>query len=343
MRISKLYIIGIPNNYYGNMEYGSRRRYFEEWSKDTGAELRYLNCDLLSGDQEILKLELDKDITEFKPDTIFVYFNHPINIFDVIKNNKHNSRVVFWHCDPTSIKERWGIHYDEKVVDFLFSCSDVEIYKKELKNTIVSYLPHEVSCDWDVPVYDKDFETDVAFIGQTGTLSPDRFYGDRKRFMKFLFENKVNLSLIPDLRHLPDEEYIEQYYKEYLKNQSGLMNKILGSGKIFLGIDTERVHDMDQYFSNRPFIIMGYGAFYLSFNTKGIEKVFTPGYHIDVFNNFEEGLDKINFYLENPELRNKIAQQGKKLVFEKHLTRHRLQDLIKTIETEIPTFSGYIN
>lgn len=54
------------------------------------------------------------------------------------------------------------------------------------------------------------------------------------------------------------------------------------------------------------------GGFVLSENAPEIEKLFIPGKEIDVFDNNEEFLEKINFYLKNPDIANKIAEKGKK-------------------------------
>ena len=55
---------------------------------------------------------------------------------------------------------------------------------------------------------------------------------------------------------------------------------------------------------------MGSGAFCLSHNFKDIQKDFEIGKHIDVWNNIEELVGKINSYLNEEDKRNEIAKNG---------------------------------
>ena len=64
-------------------------------------------------------------------------------------------------------------------------------------------------------------------------------------------------------------------------------------------------------------------------HTKDIEKEFTPGVHLDTFKTEDEMIEKISFYLDDDNLRTKIAQSGKELVQSKHQFIHRLEIILK--------------
>jgi len=58
------------------------------------------------------------------------------------------------------------------------------------------------------------------------------------------------------------------------------------------------------------------GAFLLTEDSEATRRFFTPGEHIDVFSSPEELSDKVRFYLEHEDVREKIARAGHKHVQE---------------------------
>jgi len=58
------------------------------------------------------------------------------------------------------------------------------------------------------------------------------------------------------------------------------------------------------------FRILASGCFCLSHHYQGIEKDFEIGKHLDTYRDFREMNDKIDFYLNNPEERKRIAKYG---------------------------------
>jgi spore maturation protein CgeB len=338
MKIKRLYVIGIPDH-EDIMEYGSRYRFFTKWSAENATEVKYLKSD-----QQNFRQNLINDLIDFRPDSIFIYRNDPIEIFDVLAEHKNGARVIFWHCDWASLKDRWGSYYRKNsIVDYLFvtSFGHVQGYKTDLDIT-VSFLPNEFANDFDSPVFDEAFKSEVAFVGQCAPFVSEKYYDDRKKFVQYLFAQNCPLRMFPDMSDVSEKNYPVEYNKRLWQNQTVGLARMYGSGKIFLGIHTKQVDDTFCYFSNRPFITMGYGAFYLCYKSAGIENIFGIKKHIDVFSTFEEGREKILFYLAHDDLRKQIAANARALIFEKHLTEHRLRDLIATVETETPTFSGWL-
>ena len=68
--------------------------------------------------------------------------------------------------------------------------------------------------------------------------------------------------------------------------------------------------DRSKYASDRLFRILGSGAFCLSHNYKDIEKDFDIGNDLDVFNNIQELVTSIQYYLKNDSIRKEIALNG---------------------------------
>lgn len=87
----------------------------------------------------------------------------------------------------------------------------------------------------------------------------------------------------------------------------------------------------EQYSSDRIYRMMACGCFCLSHNYPGIEKAFTPGVHLDTWNTLKELQQKIDYYLKNPVKREMIADEGHKLVWQKHTWDARVTQLMKML------------
>ena len=68
--------------------------------------------------------------------------------------------------------------------------------------------------------------------------------------------------------------------------------------------------DWQDQVSTRTFEIPACGGFMLHIDNDEVREFFEPGVEIDVFSSSEELVDKINFYLPRPELRQKLIQRA---------------------------------
>jgi hypothetical protein len=72
--------------------------------------------------------------------------------------------------------------------------------------------------------------------------------------------------------------------------------------------------------------ILGIGGFVLSEkHDQIIIPRFKEGVHFDTFSNKKEMIDKIDYYVKNDEIREKIAKQGKEFVYNNHTCFNRMQ------------------
>ena len=78
----------------------------------------------------------------------------------------------------------------------------------------------------------------------------------------------------------------------------------------------------------RTFEIPGAGGFLLTEYTPGLELFYEIGKEIDVFHNNEELIEKINFYLEQPDLRDSIALNGFERTSRDHCYEKRVQEIL---------------
>ena len=91
-------------------------------------------------------------------------------------------------------------------------------------------------------------------------------------------------------------------------------------------------YNEDRYTSDRMFRILASGCFCLSHHYPGIEKDFEVGKHLATYRTFREMNEKIDFYLNNPEERKRIAKHGYTYCHKTFSYKNMVDNLIKLVE-----------
>jgi len=91
-------------------------------------------------------------------------------------------------------------------------------------------------------------------------------------------------------------------------------------------------YSLERYTSDRLFRIMASGCFCLSHYYPGIEKDFKIGEHLDVFADFNIMRNKVRHYLDNPDKRQQIANNGYDLVHRKFTTDNMAKEILRLYE-----------
>ena len=81
----------------------------------------------------------------------------------------------------------------------------------------------------------------------------------------------------------------------------------------------------------RHYEITSHGGFMLTYDMGELASQFVIGEECDVFRNEAELLDKIGFYLGNPQKRREIAAAGQKKTLSCHLYSHRIVNLVELL------------
>lgn len=81
----------------------------------------------------------------------------------------------------------------------------------------------------------------------------------------------------------------------------------------------------------RAFEIAGIGGFQMIHWRPGLADLFEDGKEIVSFNNFDELIEKINYYLNRPEERELIAKAGQIRAYKDHTYNKRLETLLKIV------------
>lgn len=86
-------------------------------------------------------------------------------------------------------------------------------------------------------------------------------------------------------------------------------------------------YDLQRYFSDRMFRLMGCGTLCLVKSYPGLEIDFTDGENVVVWKTLDELCEKIRYYIEHPHERLRIAKRGTELVESRHTWYARMNDI----------------
>lgn len=205
--------------------------------------------------------------------------------------------------------------------------SDKSFFSK-MKNVI--HLP--------LAIYSRKYFTD--FSGYKYTIS---FVGSpvsdfcQKTLCELIkvYKNKVNIfsdekSFSKSIKEIKEKGLLEKEdLKIYSKSRLEIgkseeeLAKIYNSSKINLNIASQ---DCVSY---HMLEVLASGGFLISNEVKGLERNFSVSKHLETFQNVNDLIDKIDFYLKNLDIAQRIAQLGKFEVIDSFATGARARSILK--------------
>jgi glycosyltransferase involved in cell wall biosynthesis len=241
-------------------------------------------------------------------DLVFLAKADTVN-YNLIPIFNNFSKTWYFFMDPLNISHEIRGHKYAKLCNWNSATTKAmnTLYKKVSDN---SYYILE---GFDENIFkpgeeNKQKEIDVIFVGTRNSL--------REKYIKYLRKNKIDVNVHgPRWKNKPI--YLENLAKKY---------KI---SKIILNFTKK-----DSGFSNRVFYAMGTGSFLLSKYCSDLPRLFKKGIHMDWFKSPEECLKLIKFYLENDEIREKIAQEGKKYALENFTWKKSVEKIFKILNNK---------
>jgi len=174
----------------------------------------------------------------------------------------------------------------------------------------------------------KKYGADIVFMGGIDKLHPNR-----NKFLERLHEEGYLFKIYGAVNYEKGKE--PEWVKDHHTGFSAINDYhsiACNASKIVLGIDG--IPERDKAFSARLYRVLCAGGFYLNTATKGLDKVFKVGEHLETFKDEEELMEKIDKYLNDDDARERIAKAGQKEVLEKHQFEHRLKKIIDEMPTK---------
>jgi len=128
--------------------------------------------------------------------------------------------------------------------------------------------------------------------------------------------------------------------KQTYNKQFQIVNRLHGRGLSNLIASTKVVIApmglcTNHYWSNRVYLLLGFGAFLLHPYCEGLTRHYLDQQHIVYYTSVKAGLELIDYYLGQPELRESISRAAYEHTKAHHTYRLRCQELIKTIQTRL--------
>jgi spore maturation protein CgeB len=165
---------------------------------------------------------------------------------------------------------------------------------------------------------DSLYQSDVAFIGRPNTP-------ERAEFMQVLAK-KFDLKLWGSgwdkygLSAVAADVYASEY------------RQICAGSKIMLGWNIDPTIDL--YFSNRTWYTLGCGGFLLTAYSPSLQELLGRGQELDWFETVEECCEKIEYYLQHDEERQKIARAGYQLAHNEYSYDTMVNRIIGDVKQE---------
>jgi len=251
---------------------------------------------------------IQNQIISFKPDIIFIYSRDiPLGVLQQISAGK--IKTVLYYEDMSMVIPTDLIQMGKRV-DF-FLATNQGMLPEYKKAGIVNPIYFVGACDqydhrmrhplWPI------WKSDIAFIGRARADEP-RVALTRK--LAQMFNVKVY-----------GKDWKPFGFKPTLSTITPRTYALVCAGaKIVLGADiTDKV---DGYWSNRLWLTLGCGGFFLTAYVRGMEKFFENKKHLIWYRSQAECLCLAEEYLAKPEERQAIARRGYQLVHEQYTFHH---------------------
>lgn len=279
-------------------------------------------------------------IARFKPDVIFGYdYSYLQSTFltDYILENKDKFKLVHYFGDEPESTYAYGDY-----PDLYKKFRNIDAYSFVWDKDFVSQLPNAqylpLGANYKVYKVEDfgDFRYDISFVGRPLTDKRQeilcrliKVFGNRLSI--FSYENYFLRSLneITEKGLLNDEE-LEIYknsYKGYLKTEQDLAD-VYSRSKINVNITLQGKTSLNY----RVFEVPASRGFLLTDDVADLHENFEIGREVESYKNIDDLIDKIKFYLDNPNIAEKIVYNGFAAVYKRHSYTARARSILQSIK-----------
>lgn len=257
-------------------------------------------------------------VRRFQPDFVFLSKcqNLDLETVEEIIADRPNS---MWYHDPPSYRK---IHKPDvahvaavgRLSQTFFVSGFVEEWAK--LGLPAKFLPSAADLELGPTTPDRKAASDVAFIG-TG------YDASRADFL-------IKVAHRYDLKVWGPAW---ERWRTQLKWNGGAIEgkevaRVCSSAKINLGLNPAIAKGATDYASDRMWIVIQAGGFYLGQATPGVTELLREGDHCAWYKDLESCLDRCAYYLANPATRERIRREGQVFVRDHHTFDQRIHNLL---------------
>ncbi|MEM4282391.1 MAG: glycosyltransferase [Candidatus Woesearchaeota archaeon] len=203
-----------------------------------------------------------------------------------------------------------------------------ERYAKQLKeiNPNSYYLPFGPDVDVhreQIPLWMRSYKYDISFVGTA--------YSNRQYLLEQISKKHSSLAIYG------------HGWSQASKQLKKFVNKKVPMGPALAYVFNESKINLNIYGPSQKFVVPNPRTFeipasrnfQLATYHKSITRHFKPGKEIVLYRNEDELFELIDWYLDNDEEREKVAQAGYDRVLKEHTMRHRLQRMFKIMNMKL--------
>lgn len=261
---------------------------------------------------------------------LFFGRNKLLNYHDVVRiREEYNVLIVFWLIDSINSTTGWQDLFKSADLVVCYNKDEVEILLARSIKAI--FLPLAFDTSYYFPEISIERDIDVYFVGSLSSR------------MNFLDEvaqrlTELNISFLIDgkLTFLKRINFVLRGKYCYFRKCASFRN---------------RTHKQINYYSNRAKIclniqpvqatsalnirtyeILGTGAFQITNSTPILELFFKDEYHLVVYNDLEDLISKIKYYIFKSEIRKQTANNGYMAAIKSHTFKNRIKEIIDSLK-----------
>lgn len=268
-----------------------------------------------------------------KPDLIFIYRGNFIFV-KTIQEIKNTGAIVFGYNNDDPFSEKHSFYmwrYFLKAVPyydhiFVYRRKNIEDYEKiDYKKT--SLLRSYYIAERNFPIKNlptNKYICDVIFAGHWEN-------DGRDEYVKAIIDAGINFKLYgPEWQRSKYFNFLKKNLGYEIKSLKNDYNLALNSAKIALVFLSKLNNDT---YTRRNFEIPATKTFMLSEYSDDLNGLFKKGKEADYFENREEMIQKIKYYLRNEKEREKIALAGyQRLLKNNHEVLDRAEEVLRVFD-----------
>lgn len=269
---------------------------------------------------------LKEKILRTQPDvTIFSLYTDQFSLDFVDEIRGYTKTLCFFHDDGwrKDFVSQWAGHFDA------FTTSDPNGIKKYLKR------------GWDHSVY-LPFGVNESLFSAEPSLNKDidvSFVGAWHPYREWLISRLIKAGVKVEVfgyrwpKGMLDSEQMVDLFRRSkislnLSNCASWDIRYLASSPRAV-LNRIRSPKVWEQIKGRHFEIPSCGSMQLSYYVEGLEKLFSIGDEIAIFNTPEELVEKVSFYLKYEDEREMMRQKGEGRVLADHTYGHRFKSVFK--------------
>lgn len=309
---------------------------------------------------------------KINPDIIWFQdsFSFPEDFLKILKSKIPNLKILIGNCCSPYTKENLKTF---SLFDFVTTCSPVFVESFNENNIKNLLLYHAFEKEILNQIKEEREKNDLIFIGSI--IPRKGFHHERKKFLEKIAEQKnldfqfygnlyntkypdvlqlqllyilkqiikisgikINSTKLKKVESISEftkyYKYSKEIKKAYLGPKYGIdMYKALANSKITFDIQGEIGGNYAA--TMRLFEATGVGTLLIEENKKNIPDIFLPDKEIITFDNYEEALDKILYFIEHQDEALEISKAGQQRTLKDHTYFNRAQELLKEINKMI--------